>query len=137
MVRSRRFLNKRPFLWWLQQVFCQSSESLRRSGRRPQKALEAEGPRAAEFRKHTARSEQPLSKGAVQSFHDRLVSVNTHPVASNVCVVFFHLFSDCAHELAPRLHLQTLWPFHLPAFENFLNSAPDLSSLLRSRVQLV
>ena len=37
VVRSRRFLNKRPFLWWLQQAFCQSSESLRRSGRRPQK----------------------------------------------------------------------------------------------------
>lgn len=75
--------------------------------------------------------------GAVESFHDRLVSVNIHPPASNVCFVFFHLFSDCAHKLAPRLNLQTLWPFHLPAFENFLNSALDLSSLFRWRVQLV
>lgn len=64
-------------------------------------------------------SEQTLSKGAVQSFHDRLVSVNIHPAASNVCFVFLHLFSDCAHELAPRLHLQTLWPFQQPAFVKF------------------
>lgn len=30
--------------------------------------------------------------GAVESFHDRLVPVNIHPPASNVCFVFFHLF---------------------------------------------
>ena len=30
--------------------------------------------------------------GAVESFRDRLVPVNIHPPASNVCFVFFHLF---------------------------------------------
>ena len=53
-------------------------------------------------------SEQVLSKGAVESFHDRLVPVNIHPAALNVSFVFFHLFGDTTHELAPRIHLQKL-----------------------------
>jgi len=48
--------------------------------------------------------EQALIKGAVESFHDRLVPVNIHPPASKVCFVFFHLFDGRPHELAPRVH---------------------------------
>ena len=49
--------------------------------------------------------EQALSKGAVESFHDRLVPVNIHPPASNVCFVFFNLFGGSPRELMSRVRL--------------------------------
>ena len=43
-------------------------------------------------------AEQTLSKGAVESFHDRLVPVNLRPPTSNICFVLVHFFGDNAHE---------------------------------------
>lgn len=77
--------------------------------------------------------EQTLSKGAVESFHYRLVPVNLLAPTANFWFVFFHLFGDSAHELTPRVHLQKLWPFQRPAFENVLKSARDFGRVFRGQ----
>ena len=43
-------------------------------------------------------SEQALSKGAVESFHNHLFSVNLCAPMLDVCFVFFHFFCDSVHE---------------------------------------
>ena len=77
--------------------------------------------------------EQTLSKGAVESFHYRLVPVNLLAPTENFWFVFFHLFDDSAHALTPRVHLQKLWPFQRPAFENVLKSARDFGRVFRGQ----
>ena len=60
--------------------------------------------------------EQALSKGAVISFHHRLVPVNPRAPTANVCFVFFHFFRDGAHEFYAKVDPTQLWPFPSPAF---------------------
>ena len=60
--------------------------------------------------------EQALSKGAVISFHHRLVPVNLRAPTANVCFVFFHFFRDGAHEFYAKVDPTQLWPFQSPAF---------------------
>ena len=47
--------------------------------------------------------------------------------------LFFHLFGDSSHELAPWVHLQKLWPSQGPAFVNFLKTPRHFSRVFRSQ----
>ena len=47
--------------------------------------------------------------------------------------LFFHLFGDSSHELAPWVHLQKLWPSQRPAFVNFLKTPRHFSRVFRSQ----
>ena len=115
---------KRPLLWWLQQVFSdQPSDFAIQGGDHSRQPNDPFGRHLALEQPHFDSilvSEQELSKGAVKSFHNRLILVNIYEPASNVCFVFLHLFGDSYHDLTPRVHLQKLWPFQRLAFVNYL-----------------
>ena len=53
-------------------------------------------------------AEQALSKRAVETLDNCLISVNLSAAASNVSLVFVHFFRDAAHELASRINLKHL-----------------------------
>ena len=78
-------------------------------------------------------SEQALSKGAVESFNDRLVPVNLRAPTPNVCFVSFHFFGDSAHEFSARAYLKQLWPFQRTSFVISLKSARNLSRVFRGQ----
>ena len=53
---------------------------------------------------------QTLAKDAVDTLNNGLVAVNVNVSAPDVCFVIFHVFCNSAHEFAPRVNLQHLWP---------------------------
>jgi len=77
--------------------------------------------------------EQALSQGEVETFNNGLVAVNFSAPAPDVCLLFFHLFRDSAHELAPGVNLQHLEPRQRAAFVNGLKSLSDFIRIFRSQ----
>ena len=51
-------------------------------------------------------TKQALSKRAIETLDNCLISVNLSAAATNVSLVFVHFFRDAAHELAARINLQ-------------------------------
>ena len=51
-------------------------------------------------------TKQALSKRAVETLDNCLISVNLSAATTNVSLVFFHFFRNAAHELAARINLQ-------------------------------
>ena len=71
-------------------------------------------------------AKQALSKSAIETLDNRLISVNFSAAAANESFVFFHLFRHGAHELAARINLKSIWPSQRTAPVNRLESPGNL-----------
>ena len=78
-------------------------------------------------------TKQALSKRAVKTLDNRLISVNFSTTASDVSFVLLHFFRHSAHELAPRINLQHLRPSQRTSLVNRLESLGNLVRVFRGQ----
>ena len=78
-------------------------------------------------------AKQPLSKRAVETLDNCLISVNLSAAATNVSFVFVHFFRDAAHELAARINLQHLRLSQRAALVNSLESPGNFVRVFRGK----